>query len=53
MSSSDSCCVRNGQLEQMMESDGKKKHFIQAKTLENIHANRNENKNLQKTFTYI
>lgn len=53
MSSSDACFVRNGQLEQMIKSDEKKKHFIQAKTLEKIHANRNENKNLKKKLSLL
>ena len=51
---SSSCCARNGQLEQMMERDEKKKHFIQAKTLEknSCKAELNENKNL-KTFLFV
>ena len=45
MFSSDACCFRNGQLKQFNElilsceeGWGKQKHFIQAKTLEKIHA---------------
>ena len=43
---SDACCFRNGQLKQFNDGEGwgKQKHFIQAKTLEKIHANHNENK---------
>ena len=46
MFSSDACCFRNGQLKQFNDGEGwgKQKHFIQAKTLEKIHANQNENK---------
>ena len=46
MFSSDACCFRNGQLKQLNDGEGweKQKHFIQAKTLEKIHANQNENK---------
>ena len=45
MFSSDACCFRNGQLKQLDDGEGweKQKHFIQAKTLEKIHANQNEN----------
>ena len=49
---SDACCFRNGQLKQLNDGEGweKEKHFIQAKTLEKIHANQNENKQkLQKS----
>lgn len=54
MSSSDACCVRNGQLEQMMEKDKNKNNtFIQAKTLETIHEHRNENRNLKKNFSLL
>ena len=63
MFSSDACCFRNRQLKQLDYGEGweKQKHFIQAKTLEKIHANQKENnnnkKNLQKiqalTFFYI
>ena len=52
MSSSDACCVRKGQLEQMMETDEKKKHFIQAKTLKKILANRMKTKISRKTFLF-
>ena len=43
MFSSDACCFRNGQLKQFNDGEGwgKQKHFIQAKTLEKIHANQN------------
>ena len=46
MFSSDACCFRNGQFKQFNDGEGwgKQKHFIQAKTLEKIHANHNENK---------
>ena len=46
MFSSDACCFRNGQLKQFNDGEGwgKQKHFIQAKTLEKIYANQNENK---------
>ena len=46
MFSSDACCFRNGQLKQLNDGEGweKQEHFIQAKTLEKIHANQNENK---------
>ena len=46
MFSSDACCFRNGQLKQFNDGEGwgKQKHFIQAKTLEKIHGNQNENK---------
>ena len=37
----------------MIESDEKKKYFIQAKTLKKFHANRNENKNLKKKFSLL
>ena len=54
MSSSGAYCVRNGQLEQMMEKDKNKNNiFIQAKTLEKIHAHRNENRNLKKNFSLL
>ena len=53
MSSSDACCVRNGQLEQMMEKDENKNNtFIRAKTLEKIHAHRNETEISRKTFLF-
>ena len=51
MFSADACCFRNGQLKQLNDGEGweKQKHFIQAKTLEKIHANQNQNiKKLQK-----
>ena len=43
---SNACCFRNGQLKQFNDGEGweKQKHFIQAKTLEKIDANQNENK---------
>ena len=46
MISSDACCFRNGKLKQLNDGEGweKQEHFIQAKTLEKIHANQNENK---------
>ena len=46
MFSSDACCFRNGQLKQFNDGEGwgKQEHFIQAKTLEKIHANHHENK---------
>ena len=46
MFSSDACCFRNGQLKQLNDGEGweKQEQFIQAKTLEKIHANQNENK---------
>ena len=46
MFSSDACCFRNGQLKQLNDGEGweKQEHFIQAKTLDKIHANQNENK---------
>ena len=46
MFSSDASCFRNGQLKQLKDGEGweKQEHFIQAKTLEKIHANQNENK---------
>ena len=51
---SDACCDRNGQLEQMMEKDENKNNtFIRAKTLEKIHAHRNENRNLKKNFSLL
>ena len=61
MFSSDACCFRNGQLKQLNDGEGweKQKHFIQAKTLEKLHANQNQNikKKLQKiqplTLLYI
>ena len=54
MSSSDACCDRNGQLEQMMEKDENKNNtFIRAKTLEKIHAHRNENRNLKKNVSLL
>ena len=46
MFSSDACCYRNGPLKQLNDGRGmgKAKHFIQAKTLEKIQVNQNENK---------
>ena len=46
MFSSDASCFRNGQLKQLKDGEGweKQEHFTQAKTLEKIHANQNENK---------
>ena len=38
----------------MMEKDKNKNNiFIQAKTLEKIHAHRNENRNLKKNFSLL
>ena len=57
--SSDACCFRNGQLEQLNDGEGwgKQKHFIQAKTLEKFIQTRIETKKLQKiqplTILYI
>ena len=50
MFSSDACCFRNGQLKQLNDGEGweKQKHFIQAKTVEKIHAKKFMQKNLQK-----
>ena len=46
MFSSDACCFRNRQLRQLNDGEGwgKRKHFIQAKTLEKNSCKPNENK---------
>ena len=54
MSSSDACFVRKGQLEQMIKSDEKKKHFIQAKTLEKNSCKPEwKQKSQEKVFSFI
>ena len=54
MFSSDACCFRNGQLKQFNDGEGwgKQKHFIQAKTLEKIHANQKTKKTPENPTPY-